>query len=82
MSKIKIMRLIYNLFIYLISPLLIIHILVRALEDANYINRVSERFGFYKQSLKGEVIWIHAVSFGEVKAATPLVRELLKENPS
>ena len=82
MNKIKIMRLTYNLFIYLISPLLIIHILVRALEDANYISRVSERFGFYKQSLKGEVIWIHAVSFGEVKAATPLVRELLKENPS
>ena len=54
---------------------------MRALEDTNYIKRVSERFGFYNQELRGEVIWIHAVSFGEVKAATPLVRELLKENP-
>ena len=78
----QIMRLAYNLFTYLISPLLIIHILVRALEDANYLSRVSERFGFYRKDLKGEVIWIHAVSFGEVKAATPLVKELIKENPS
>ncbi len=76
------MRLTYNLFIYLISPLLIIHILVRALEDRNYIKRVSERFGFYNRDLKEEVIWIHAVSFGEVKAATPLVKELIKDNPS
>ena len=76
------MRLTYNLFIYLISPLLIIHILVRALEDTNYIKRVSERFGYYNQELRGDVVWIHAVSFGEVKAATPLVKELIRENPS
>ena len=76
------MRLTYNLFIYLISPLLIIHILIRALEDTNYIKRVSERFGFYNQEFRGEVVWIHAVSFGEVKAATPLVKELIRENPS
>ena len=55
---------------------------MRALEDSNYISRVTERFGFYKQDLRREVIWIHAVSFGEVKAATPLVMELIKDNPS
>ncbi len=75
------MRLGYNLFTYLISPLLLLHIIIRAIEDKNYIYRVSERFGFYNKDLKGEVIWVHAVSFGEVKAASPLVKELIKNNP-
>jgi len=75
------MRLGYNLFTYLISPLLLLHIIIRSIEDKNYIYRVSERFGFYNKDLKGEVIWVHAVSFWEVKAASPLVKELIKNNP-
>ena len=82
MMKIKIMRILYDFFTYLISPLLLLHIIVRAFEDRNYIHRVSERFGIYTQDIKGEVIWVHSVSFGEVKAASPLVRELIKAYPS
>ena len=76
------MKLAYNLFTYLISPLLFFHLLIRAFEDINYIYRIKERFGFYGNYLEGEVIWIHAVSFGEVKAASPLIREIIKHNPS
>ena len=80
--KTKIMRLGYNLFTYLISPFLLLHIIIRAVADINYIYRISERFGFYGNALEGEVIWVHAVSFGEVKAASSLVRELIKAYPS
>ena len=76
------MRLGYNLFTYLISPFLLLHIIIRAVADINYIYRISERFGFYGNALEGEVIWVHAVSFGEVKAASSLVRELIKAYPS
>jgi 3-deoxy-D-manno-octulosonic-acid transferase len=82
MIKIKIMRILYDFFTYLISPLLLLNIIVRAFKDRNYIYRVSERFGIYPKGIEGEVIWVHAVSFGEVKAASPLVRELIKAYPS
>ncbi|MFL2560854.1 MAG: lipid IV(A) 3-deoxy-D-manno-octulosonic acid transferase [Gammaproteobacteria bacterium] len=82
MMNIKIMRILYDFFTYLIFPLLLLHIIIRAFVDRNYIYRVSERFGFYTQNIKGEVIWVHSVSFGEVKAASPLVRELIKAYPS
>ena len=59
-----------------------LNIIVRAFKDRNYIYRVSERFGIYPKGIEGEVIWVHAVSFGEVKAASPLVRELIKAYPS
>jgi 3-deoxy-D-manno-octulosonic-acid transferase len=82
MIKIKIMRILYDFFTYLISPFLLLHIIVRAFEDRNYLYRVTERFGIYSKGIEGEVIWVHAVSFGEVKAASPLVRELIKAYPS
>ncbi len=41
-----------------------------------------QRFGFQIPQTKKPVIWIHAVSVGEVKAAQPLFRELKKKNPA
>ena len=40
-----------------------------------------ERLGFSLPKVKGPVIWIHAISVGEVKAASPLLKELKKEHP-
>ena len=43
---------------------------------------VREKFGFWVDKMgQGGIIWIHAVSVGEVMAATPLLKGLKKEYP-
>jgi 3-deoxy-D-manno-octulosonic-acid transferase len=37
---------------------------------------MGERFGRYRQRMQG-VVWVHAVSLGEVRSAVPIVRALL-----
>ena len=46
-----------------------------------YRRRIGERFGFGMPRLARTSIWVHAVSVGEVQAAAPLVRALLKRHP-
>ena len=41
-----------------------------------------ERFGRYRAAASpGEVVWIHAVSVGETRAAAPLIERLERERP-
>ena len=77
----KISRFFYDIFTYLISPLLILHLIFRSISDQRYTDRIAERFGFYDEENNHGSIWIHAVSYGEVNAAQSLVRSLLEENP-
>ncbi len=81
MHTTKISRFFYDIFTYLVAPLLIMNLIFRALSDRRYVNRISERFGFYEKRSNYESIWIHAVSYGEVNAAQSLVRSLVEENP-
>jgi 3-deoxy-D-manno-octulosonic-acid transferase len=74
------MRFIYNLLIYLAAPVAFLMQLWRGLRDPSYRERLGERFGF-GSPLAGDVIWIHAVSVGEVQAAESLVRKLLMRHP-
>lgn len=82
MSSTIISRFFYHIFTYLVSPLLLGHLLLRSISDPRYMKRIQERFGFYNQSIDSETIWVHAVSYGEVNAAQSLVRGLLDENPN
>ena len=77
----KISRFFYDIFTYLVSPLLILHLIYRSISDPRYTNRIAERFGFYDEKNNHDSIWIHAVSYGEVNAAQSLVRSLLDDNP-
>ncbi len=69
------MRAIYSLFLYLIAPLIGLRLLWRSRRQAEYLEHLGERCGFYRGA-KPEmpVIWIHAVSVGETRAAQPLVK--------
>jgi 3-deoxy-D-manno-octulosonic-acid transferase len=53
----------------------------RGLRAPDYWRRWPERFGIIAPALGEQVIWIHAVSVGEVQAAEPVVRALLEEHP-
>jgi 3-deoxy-D-manno-octulosonic-acid transferase len=71
------MRLTYSILLYLLSPLFILHLLIRSIKAPAYRARWAERFGFYKDAAPERApIWVHAVSVGEAQAALPLIRKL------
>jgi len=75
------LRLIYSVATYLLVPLVILHLLWKGFGNPSYRLRIPERFGFYAGHAPTGVIWVHAVSVGEVQAAAALVRELLQRYP-
>ena len=74
---------IYNLLWLLLAPLALCYFLLRSLKAPAYRQHLSERFGLVTipPSQQGGLI-IHAVSMGEVIAATPVIEGLLKEYPA
>ena len=54
-------------------PLLPLRLWWRGRKEPGYRRQISERFGRYRGNVTDPVYWIHAVSVGETRAATPLV---------
>jgi 3-deoxy-D-manno-octulosonic-acid transferase len=71
----------YNWFLRLLFPYVLLRLLWRGLRNPDYWRRIPERFGFIDPLPTPRVIWVHAVSVGEVRAAVPLVRELTDRYP-
>ncbi len=74
-------RLVYTLLIYLLLPYVLLRLAWRARRQRGYLAHVSERFGHYTQAAGGPVIWVHAVSVGETRAAEPLISALRGRYP-
>jgi 3-deoxy-D-manno-octulosonic-acid transferase len=75
------MRFLYILLSYLLTPVVLGFLLWRGARNPGYLERLPERFGF-GQHLRGQpCVWIHAVSVGEVQAASALVRRILHDFP-
>ncbi|HEX4984499.1 MAG TPA: lipid IV(A) 3-deoxy-D-manno-octulosonic acid transferase [Burkholderiales bacterium] len=74
-------RLAYSLALYLLLPWALFHLAWRARRQPEYLRHVGERFGCFAGSSPSQVIWIHAVSVGETRAAEPLVRALAGRHP-
>lgn len=77
----SIARLSYNLLLLLLLPFVPLRLLWRARRQPEYLRHVGERFGFYGSTADRPVIWLHAVSVGETRAAAPLVEALLARYP-
>jgi len=75
------MRLAYALITYLMMPVYAAYWAVRGLGNRSYRDRFGQRFGFGYPLMTGGSIWIHAVSVGEVQAAVPLIKSLVKQFP-
>ncbi len=69
----------YTLLLWLALPVVVIRLGLRAARSPGYRGRISERFGSGKSDKQFCDVWVHAVSVGEVNAATPLVQRLLDE---
>jgi 3-deoxy-D-manno-octulosonic-acid transferase len=74
-------HLLYRLLMWLLVPFAIVRLALRARRQPGYLANVKERFGFYTQRPAHPVIWVHAVSVGETRAAEPLVRALISRHP-
>ncbi|NBU26237.1 MAG: 3-deoxy-D-manno-octulosonic acid transferase [Gammaproteobacteria bacterium] len=74
------MRLVYLLAIYLLAPIAWLALAWRGLRDPSYRQGLTQRFGFGPASAAPS-IWVHAVSVGEVQAASSLVQALRARYP-
>ena len=76
------MRILYSLVLYLCAPLALFYLLLRGTGNRAYLERIPERFGLIPEPEAGKpVIWVHAVSVGEVQASGVLVKRLLGAYP-
>ncbi len=71
----------YRLAMWALVPWALLRLVIRARKQSAYLSHIGERFGFYTQKPTRPVIWIHAVSVGETRAAEPLVRTLCDKHP-
>ena len=74
-------RLIYSLLFYLAMPLVWLRLCWRARKQPEYLRQLGERHGYYPAPPPTRLIWLHAVSVGETRAAEPLIAALLREYP-
>jgi 3-deoxy-D-manno-octulosonic-acid transferase len=76
-------RTLYTALLRIALPLVLARLWWRGRREPGYRNAVAERFGFYSTDKREKLLWVHAVSVGEVRAAAPLVgalREMLPDH--
>ena len=74
-------RLVYRLLLWLLFPWALAHLWWRGRRQPGYREHLRERFGWYQARPARPVIWLHAVSVGEMRAAEPLLRALAARYP-
>ncbi len=75
------MRWLYSAILWMALPWVLVRLRWRGRREPGYRRHIAERFGRYDFSTTKPVIWLHAVSVGEVRAAEPLVRALILRHP-
>ncbi len=73
------MRGIYSLLMYLLSPYLLVRLWWKGKKLPAYRERIFERFCWDHIEEMQIDVWLHAVSLGEVIAATPLIEAMLQK---
>ena len=83
------MRVFYSLMWWLALPLVLTRLWLRGRQEPGYRQHWGERLGFYgaagaasDASPAAPVLWVHAVSVGETRAAEPLIDALLAAYPA
>ena len=74
-------RLAYRVSLWLLFPWVLLHLWWRGRRQPAYRTQIAERFGWYETEPERPVIWLHAVSVGETRAAEPLLRALAGRYP-
>jgi len=69
---------VWRIVVYLLLPYAIGNLIWRGLRYPKYWHRWPERFGFVAALRGRRILWVHAVSVGEVRSAAPLVASLVE----
>ncbi|WP_018152624.1 lipid IV(A) 3-deoxy-D-manno-octulosonic acid transferase [Leeia oryzae] len=76
-------RFVYTACWFLLLPVIPLRLWWRGRKEPGYKRFIAERFGVYRTSEPQQpVIWLHAVSLGETRAAQPLVDKLREHYPA
>ncbi len=70
------MRYLYTALLYLMTPFIVLRLYWKSMRLSAYRQRIGERFSCH--AVVPVDVWVHAVSLGEVVAATPLIQALLE----
>jgi len=70
------MRRLYSALLALSMPLILLRLWWRGRREPGYRRNVTQRLGRYALPRVERLVWVHAVSVGEARAAAPLVRAL------
>src|SRR5450830_95430 len=76
-----VIRPLYSLMMRALVPLLRRRLAKRGRVEPGYLQAVEERFGHYTQAPDQGLVWIHAVSLGETRAAAALIAQLRERLP-
>jgi 3-deoxy-D-manno-octulosonic-acid transferase len=73
----------YTAFVWFAAPFAALYLLWRSRKQPEYRRRWGERFGWarYARMSARPLLWLHAVSVGETRAAEPLIAGLLARYP-
>src|SRR5205807_2471724 len=74
-------RALYTALLRLALPLILLRLWWRGRREPGYRAGVPERLGHYELDAPPKLLWVHAVSVGEARAAAPLVRALAQALP-
>jgi 3-deoxy-D-manno-octulosonic-acid transferase len=74
-------RTLYTAALRLLLPFVLARLWLRGRREPGYREGISERFGVYRGEKPEKLVWVHAVSVGEARAAAPLVRALAARLP-
>ncbi|WP_322086216.1 lipid IV(A) 3-deoxy-D-manno-octulosonic acid transferase [Burkholderia sp. BCC1999] len=78
------LRVIYRALWWLVAPAAVIRLYVRSRKERGYREHIGERFGHVtgrSRDDRAPLIWVHAVSVGETRAAQPLIDALMHARP-
>ena len=77
----RLLRGLYSAVLYLLVPVTVYHLIWRGFHQQAYLHRWGERYARYHRRPGPRVLWLHAVSVGEVNAAVPVVNALRRGRP-
>ena len=74
-----VIRVIYSAVMVLLTPLMVMRLLWKSRRLPGYRQRIAERFFIGVKRAQATDVWVHAVSLGEVVAATPFIQHWLEQ---
>ncbi|SAK69971.1 3-deoxy-D-manno-octulosonic-acid transferase [Caballeronia ptereochthonis] len=79
-----VLRRVYRALWWIVAPLAVLRLYIRSRKERGYREHIGERFGRVpprRADDSAPLIWVHAVSVGETRAAEPLIAALMKAHP-